>query len=349
MSNSPTFALEKQTPVGLQLLIETPENVVLTYQLAGPTVRMLAYLFDVLLRSIVMAGLSIASIPFLAILPGTTAGLLLVAWFALEWGYHAVCEGFFKGKTIGKYVLGLRVIHQEGHPITFWPALLRNVVRVADGLPYLFSGVGFVSMLLTRRFQRLGDLAARTVVVTERRAVLPREPIILEKIRPLAHDQLGSYVPDQNTLTAIEQFLGRRSVLSHRRGHELARSFALPLAKRLNYTDEESQASDYPMAFLARVYVTFLHRDEDDAVADALVQTAGTAHAGSATMNKRQFVQRRQPAWSRFQQLTGNISGIPKGPRAADQITEFSRLFRACPTIWRLSVRAAGDRTSKSI
>ncbi len=301
MLTSPTFASQKQAPVGLQLLIETPENVVLTYQLAGMTARMLAYVLDVLVRFLAMGILFFVSVPFQALLPGITMGVIFVVWFAMEWGYHAAFEGFCKGKTIGKYVLGLRVIHEEGHPISFWPALVRNLVRVADGIPYLFSGVGFVSILLTRRFQRLGDLAARTVVVTERRTVLPREPIILEKIRPLSREQLGSYVPDQDTLTAIEHFLGRRPVLTHRRGHELARILAAPLAKRLSYTDDPSLVNDYPMAFLARVYVTFLHRDEDDAFADSFVSAAGTAYVGA----------QHESGTGSFFGPTGVVSGRP--------------------------------------
>jgi hypothetical protein len=196
-------------------------------------------------------------------LPGLSIGIFLLFLFFAEWGYFVACETFFNGKTIGKHVCGLRVIHERGYPLTFWASLLRNLLRAADALP--FYGVAFVAMLCSRKFQRLGDLVAGTVVITERRVVLPREPVILAKIDPLDRDDLGSYQPDDRMLSLIDQFLGRRYVLSHRRGHSLARTLAVPLAKTLEYRGDPRLVEDYPMAFLARVYVTYLRpRTEED-------------------------------------------------------------------------------------
>jgi uncharacterized RDD family membrane protein YckC len=253
-------------PVGLEIRVETPENVVLTYQLAGPSVRCTAYFIDLLLRIGLMWVLSILlSLTGLSsFLPGMSTGLYLLAWFFNSWGYYVFSEGLFRGQSVGKHMMGLRVIRQGGYPITLWPAVVRNFIRAADSLPFLLNGVGFVSMLVTRNMQRLGDLAAGTVVITERRVVLPKEPIILEKIQPLAREELGRFQPDGTTLTAIEQFLSRRHVLSHERGHELASILAVPLAERLDYQGDEQQVRTYPMAFLARVYVTFLQQYEED-------------------------------------------------------------------------------------
>ncbi|MEX2287363.1 MAG: RDD family protein [Planctomycetaceae bacterium] len=276
-----TELADPAAPLTLQLRIETPENVVLNYQLAGPAPRLLAYLIDFGLRVASMGGLCVALTPLAALFPGSAVGFWFVAWFLNSWGYYAISEGFFKGKTIGKHALGLRVIHEKGHPITFWPAVLRNLVRAADGLPYFLHGIGFVSTLLTRNFQRLGDLAARTVVIAERVVVLPTEPVILERIQPLSRDELGSYVPPAEMLTAIDHFLGRRYVLSHDRGHEIASLLAKPLARRLNYRGDPNLVTQYPMAFLARVYVTFLRRP-DEADVEARELRPRTAAAGAA-------------------------------------------------------------------
>jgi hypothetical protein len=103
----------------------------------------------------------------------------------------------------------------------------------------------------------LGDLAARTVVVHERRSALPRDPVIYDHIQPLAGEEINSFVPRSQTLALIDQYLGRRSALTYRRGHDLAADLARVLADRLNYRGDLEAVKNYPMAFLARVYVTF--------------------------------------------------------------------------------------------
>lgn len=265
MTQAAAATAEAPQPIGLDLHVETPENIVLDYQLAGPAVRCAAYLIDLLVRIVAMVAISVVLFCFGApFLPGTMSGLWFVLLFLNEWGYFVFCEGFFRGKSIGKHALGLRVVQEGGYPITFWSAMLRNLLRFPDAMPYLLYGVGFFSTLLTRHFQRLGDLAARTVVITERHVVLPREPVILEKIEPLSRDDIGTYVPGDRVLSLIDEFLGRRHVLTHERGHALAAILASRLAERLNYQGDARLVQQYPMAFLARVYVTYLRRDEDE-------------------------------------------------------------------------------------
>ena len=279
MSQPTAYSAEIAERVGLELQIETPENVVLTYQLAGPAARCGAYLLDLLIRIGLFFVLSIVFTVVGIALPGMGTGLTLLALFFLEFGYYVVCEGLFNGKTLGKRAFGLRVIQEQGYPMTFWSALLRNLLRAADAIPLamlygtqlpLFQfiplyGPGFLSMLLSGKHQRLGDLAARTVVIQERRVILPREPVIVEKIHPLSRDELGGFIPGAATLSLIDEFLGRRHVLSHKRGHALARLLARALAQRLDFQGDPNLVEQYPMAFLARVYVTFIRRrDEDD-------------------------------------------------------------------------------------
>ena len=248
------------------LVIETPENVLLTYRLAGPAVRVQAFFVDLLLRmAILLAAFWAVLLVGSVISAGVSAGLYLVLWFALDWFYFGLCEGLFRGKTLGKHLFGLRVIKEEGYPITLWAALLRNFIRAADSLPFSLYGVGFITALLAGRFRRLGDLVARTVVIEERRVAVPREPIILEKIEPLPRSALGGYVPSGQTLALIEEYLSRRHVLTYKRGHALAHVLAVPLAKRLNFSGDPQLVEKYPMAFLARVYATFHEtREEED-------------------------------------------------------------------------------------
>lgn len=251
--------------VTTELHVETPENVVLNYQLAGPAVRCAAYLIDLVVRIGLMVILGIAMGLAGGFISAVFLGFLMVVFFVVDWFYYVVSECFFRGKSIGKHAMGLRVIQDRGYPINFWSSCLRNLLRAADSWPYLLHGVGFVSILLTKNGQRLGDLVAGTVVITERTVRLPREPIILEKIQPLPrNDFLSNYVPSSKTLAIIEQFLTRRFVLTHDRGHALASVLAAPLAEKLNFQGDAKLVQQYPMAFLARVYVTFLKRADED-------------------------------------------------------------------------------------
>lgn len=274
--------------VSTELVIETPENVVLTYRLAGPAIRLLAYLLDFLLRAaLLFVVYQVAVMGALAGLGGISIGAFLLMIFFVDWAYYGVSEGLFRGKTIGKYIFGLRVIQEEGYPVTLWGALLRNIVRAADSMPFYlifpFYGAGFITMLAAGRFRRLGDLVARTVVIEERRVSVPREPIILEKIEPLPRTDLGGFVPSGQTLALIEQFLGRRHVLTYRRGHAMAYVLARSLAKRLAYSGDPQLVDRYPMAFLARVYATFYQvREENDLQEDAAGEAAAAGRARPA-------------------------------------------------------------------
>ncbi|MCA9013946.1 MAG: RDD family protein [Planctomycetaceae bacterium] len=248
--------------LGLEMQIETPENVILTYQLAGPAQRYIAYMIDLVIRMLMVFGMMIITPMLGIVLPGTAMGIMLVLMFLNTWGYYTISEGFFKGQSIGKHFCGLRVIRDEGYPITFWPALLRNLVRSADAI--IFYGIGITSMLLTRRFQRLGDLVAGTVVIQERSLTLPRKPVILDKIKPLNKNEIGSFLPRDEVLSLIDEFIGRRHVLTYDRGHALAAILAQSLAERLNYSGDPKKVTHYPMAFLAAVYKTFSFAQEEE-------------------------------------------------------------------------------------
>ncbi len=259
------------------LRIETPENVVLDYQLAGPAPRLLAYAIDWLVRGVILSGLSIVAsileVGFAFILgdaSGAAVGMLLIVWFTLEFFYYVICETFFNGKSLGKHAFGLRVIHARGYPINFWTSLLRNFLRPVDAMAFFpfgirffpMYGVALISMFASRKLQRLGDIAAQTVVIAERRIILPREPVILERIQPLERSEIGSFRPSYRTLAVIDEFLGRRHVLTHERGHALASVMASELAERLEFRGDQRLVKDYPMAFLARVYVTLVKSEE---------------------------------------------------------------------------------------
>ena len=121
-------------PVDLGLRIETPENVVLTYTLAGPTLRAGAYLIDFSIRAAVVFAAFTVVMCASAVTPGAAMGFFLLLLFVASWGYSTCFEAFWNGRTPGKWTVGLRVIQDKGYPITFWSAAGRNLVRAADSL-----------------------------------------------------------------------------------------------------------------------------------------------------------------------------------------------------------------------
>jgi uncharacterized RDD family membrane protein YckC len=139
--------------------VPTPEGIELNVRLAGPVPRSLAWLVDLLLRGALFGTLSTP----LSSLGNVGVGMLLILWFALEWFYPTVCEVWFSGATLGKKAFGLVVLQSDGTPVRLTASLIRNLLRGVDFLPFLY-GFGLLSMLINRNFQRLGDIAADTVV-----------------------------------------------------------------------------------------------------------------------------------------------------------------------------------------
>lgn len=140
--------------------VEIPEGVDLDVELAGFIPRVLAYSIDFLFRYLVLMVLSLVLVFFGEM--GT--GIWLVIFFLAEWIYPVYFEVYRQGQTPGKKQMGLAVTTEDLVPISLQASLIRNLLRVADFLP-LFYSFGLISLITTKKFQRLGDLAARTIVV----------------------------------------------------------------------------------------------------------------------------------------------------------------------------------------
>jgi len=141
-------------------------------------------------------------------------GLLLIIVFFIEWFYPVLFEVLYKGMTPGKKTLGLQVLNGDGTPVIWSASLLRNILRTVDFLPLLY-GVGLVSMLMSNRFQRLGDLAADTIVVyTNTASILPEIPYY-SVLKP-------AYEFNLKEQQAIIRYAERSTQLSDQRLDELA-------------------------------------------------------------------------------------------------------------------------------
>jgi len=188
---------------------ETPEGVMLQLRIAGPVVRACAWAIDFLIRAVLYLALA----GLFVYLGGVGLALILIGFFLVEWFYPAVFEAR-NGATPGKKAMGLEVIHDNGTPLSWPSSLIRNLLRAADFLP-LFYGVGLLTMLANRNFQRLGDLAAGTLVVYRERR---RERERLDGVEPSPLDMDLSLEEQEVVL----DFAERRDRLSVARLEELA-------------------------------------------------------------------------------------------------------------------------------
>ena len=162
-----------------QLSIDTPELVAIELPLAGIGSRFIALLVDYLIWS---AGLVLLIIVAVAVLPAMHAfnvksaqwaeAIVIFIVFLFNWGYFTLFEAFWNGRTPGKRVARIRVIQRSGRSIGLLESMARNLVRYVDQLPFFYA-VGVITMFVTRQHQRLGDLAAGTLVVRDREPETP--------------------------------------------------------------------------------------------------------------------------------------------------------------------------------
>lgn len=213
--------------------MSTPEGVRLELVVAGVGTRMAAALVDAFIQFLLVVAVGVvASLSTSALggLSGFAQALSAVAVFLIVFGYHVAFEMLASGRTPGKASIGLRVVRTQGEPLGGIASVVRNLVRILDFLPF-FYGAGLVAMVLSGRRQRLGDLAAGTLVVVERRRRnTPAVP-------PLPEVENGSTL-DVSTvgvaeLRALRRFLERRSDLPSAARERLAGELAGRLQNRV--------------------------------------------------------------------------------------------------------------------
>jgi uncharacterized RDD family membrane protein YckC len=156
------------------LNIRTAEHVGISYELAGVGNRILAALLDFAFIVLITIGLAIGAfllIQGLVLVPGVAsiASALLIVFLGLvvPFSYWVVLEAVWNGQTLGKRMVGIRVLRDDGAPVGFFAVATRGILRVLDLVPILLP-IDLVLMVATRKGQRLGDIVAGTVVVKAR-------------------------------------------------------------------------------------------------------------------------------------------------------------------------------------
>jgi len=249
------------------LVIETPERVPLAFALASIGNRFLAVAIDHFIQylSIILiawfflwiSNTSLGSTgttadQWLEEMPKWTVAIMIIAIFLVFASYFIVFEWLWNGQTPGKRIMKLRVIRDDGRPITLWEAVARNLLRVFDAAPGFFLpiySVGLIVIFISGRDQRVGDIFAGTVVIRERTDEAPTfaetfsNPVsdaAFHRIQKKVDVDADVGLVTESEIEVVESFLRRRWDLTDRQRLWMAWRIALPLMYKLkpNYNVE---------------------------------------------------------------------------------------------------------------
>lgn len=209
--------------------IQTPENVVFGYQIAGIGSRFLASLLDTVFIVLLQVVILIVVTLIIRAVDQTAFSEQISGWMyaifgmvaaIFYWGYYIFFEMLWNGQSPGKRWVGLRVIRGDGTPITLSESLIRNLARLVDFLPAAY-GIGIVTMFIDKQSRRLGDLAAGTLVVQDCTPITMQDLAVKRTVhlRPWGNVSLDGFPTERltnNDLNLIEDFLLRRDQLTHR-------------------------------------------------------------------------------------------------------------------------------------
>ncbi|HEV7706471.1 MAG TPA: RDD family protein, partial [Gemmatimonadaceae bacterium] len=224
-----------------RIQIETPEQTILSYTLAGVGSRAGAAIVDLFIIVVVEFGLFllIQQIGSAATSHIASAQRTSGAWayavgalvaYAMMWGYYVFFEAIWDGQTPGKRWLDIRVVQDGGYSVSFGASAVRNIVRFLDLQPVLLYAVGLVSMTVSKSGKRLGDIAAGTIVVHEQRA------LIAAAVRSAPEASTAPAITSRLTeeeFALLGRFIARRSQLDGTMQANFARQLATRFEKHL--------------------------------------------------------------------------------------------------------------------
>ncbi len=253
------------------ITVVTPEGVVLEFRAAGIASRLMAITVDVIIQFILLIGVTILVAVLAAVSATVAVVMALVLIFIVFWGYPALLETLWGGRTVGKRLLRLRVLTVEGGPIGFRHAAIRSLLGLVDfWVPVPGGFFALVAALVTRRSQRIGDLAAGTIVVRE-----PKVDTDVVFFNPVAGAESYGLSLDAGLLrphhyALAREFLIRAPDLLPRSRHDLG----VDLADRLATSTGNTRPADMlPEPFLQSLLFAYQQRNRDGAPAAASAPT----------------------------------------------------------------------------
>jgi len=304
--------------------IETPEQTIFSYTVAGIGSRAAAAVLDQLLIGIATLGIFLIVIQIGSAVGGHTSAATKMsgAWalaistlmvFALVWGYYVVFEAIWDGQTPGKRWLGIRVVQDGGYSVSFGASAARNLLRVVDFMPGMY-GVGLVSIAINKSGKRIGDIVAGTFVVHEQLAIVASAPA--RAAEGAAAAAITSRLTESE-FALLGRYVSRRNQLEPERRS----AFAAQLAERFraHLTDNGSA----PAAQLLRLY---------ESEADSRARGLPARGSQGAARERHAIVARNAARWRDFAAALATAQRTGLRAMAPEEVSRFVALYREVAT-----------------
>lgn len=324
------------------LEVETPEHVVIDYEIAGLGSRAMAALADSAIMAVLVVA-EVIAVPFAARALGGWAlaavvPIVTLALFATTWGYFALFEAFRDGQTPGKRWMGIRVIRDTGHAITLRDAATRNVLRLADFLPPPYV-TGIACIAFQSQGKRLGDMVAGTIVVRDRPDEVALTPTPARATTSATPAVAGAPRLDDADYQLLHALAARVSQLPADVQARLATPIAERIAARVPRRTED-----------AVTFVLAVHDDEtarrQGPLAARGMAGAGGARAGASGSTMERLVSRQAQRWEEFAALAGRAQRDGLGALSAAELPDFAARYReVAADLARARTYAADPRT----
>ena len=318
----------RPAPLEQQVEIETPEQVVFSYTIAGIGSRAAAAIVDYLMMAVIAF---VVFIIFSALLSGSEReargwgmAAMILFLFALNWGYFVLFEAIWDGQTPGKRQLGIRVVQDGGYSVSFAASAVRNLARMIDMLPGMYA-IGIASAAMSKSGKRLGDMLAGTIVVQEK--IVHIAPVVSTGAAAPAAVPLTAAQSDRE-YEVLERYIARRSALDPDRRRLIAEQLLAQFRPHL----EAMEGSPY-----ARLAALF----ESERAARA----RGVAARGAtgAAREQHAIVARNAGRWSDFSKRLTAAQRTGLRHMDEEEVTRFVAEYREVATdLARLRTASAG-------
>lgn len=306
--------------------VETPEQVVLSYTLAGVGARAAAAIIDTIAITVIITGLILLIVMLAKMAPqpdtqtpddtgGWAIAIVILFVFALQWGYYVLFEALWDGQTPGKKLMHIRVVQDGGYSVSFGASAIRNIARIIDMQPVATYGVGVVSAALAKSGKRLGDMMAGTFVVQER----------IEQshaMAPVAESATAVPVPAVASLSTteydlLERFLSRSGELAPARLAMLTDQLSVKLAGHL---------PNEPLPALDRLRLLYARER------DARVRGVAARGATGAARERHAMVARSSTRWTAFAAALRDAQRRGLRNMSESEVSDFVAQYREMAT-----------------
>ncbi len=309
---------ENMTSMG-RIRIETPENVCFTYPAAGVGMRAVAYFIDLCIKVLPIVAITISlsladrlldliSVPSLVL-----AGLILLI-FISQWCYDVFFETFWNGAPPGKRALGIRVVMDNGCPVTFTASAVRNLLRTFDFLP-VFYGIGTVAAFASARDKRIGDMAAGTIVVRDEPFDLAYLSTIEISAARAVDEPAARASLNPAEIDLITRYLKRRPLFDNATRTDLEGKIFERVSRKVHD----------PSGVLKKLLAT----GRTERYLASLLALSGRTLPRRGNVGMADFVSRNRPHWQRLAEMVSNINKHGLRSLSVEELQDTTRLYRA--------------------